>query len=69
MSAELLTAKELAPLLKRTPDRIRIWKRTGIITAEVDTGRNILFDLDTVRKQLAKRAKQRLRKSAGKESA
>jgi len=65
VSDQLLTAAELAPILRRSPERIRIWKRTGVITAEVDTGYNILFDLDTVKQQLAAKAKKKAKAGRG----
>ena len=52
--SELLTANELAPLLKKHPKTIRQWKCAGKITAEIDTGHTLLFDADKVRQQLVK---------------
>ena len=50
MTAELVTAAELAPLLRRKPKTILDWHRAGTITAEVALGRgaSVLFDADKV---------------------
>jgi hypothetical protein len=56
---ELLTADELAPHFKRKAATILEWHRKGVITADVNTGRTILFDLEKVRKQHAKNAQKK----------
>lgn len=50
----LNTAAELAPLFRCSTYTFLKWKREGKITADVDTGRTILFDADKVRKQLSR---------------
>lgn len=52
--SDLLSAAELAPQFHVSTFTFLKWKREGKITAEVDTGRTILFDPEKVRKQLAK---------------
>jgi len=54
----LLSASELAPLFHVSTFTFLKWKREGKITAEIDTGRTILFDPENVRKQLAKATKK-----------
>jgi hypothetical protein len=58
----LLTADEIGQLLRRSASTILEWKRTGRVTAEVDTGQGgtILFDADKVIKALkASKAKRK----------
>ena len=58
----LLTADELGQLLRRRACTILAWKRSGKISAEVDTGQGgtILFDADKVIKALkASKAKNK----------
>lgn len=50
--SQLITATELAPLLHVSAYTVLAWKRSGKITAEIDTGRTILFDADKVVKSL-----------------
>jgi len=54
-----MTAAELAPMFGRSTKQVLHWKRIGLITAEVDTGRNIQFDPEKVKAQLAAKAKKR----------
>ena len=62
----LLTAAELAPMFGRSTKQVLHWKRIGLITAEVDTGRNIQFDPEKVKAQLAKKAAKKSRGSKAK---
>ena len=64
--SDLLTAAELAPMFRKSEKTIRRWKCQGKITAEIDTGRTLLFDAAKVRKQLVK-ASRKPAASTGKE--
>jgi hypothetical protein len=55
---ELLTAAEIAPMFRKNEKTIRRWKCAGKISAEIDTGRTLLFDAEKVRKQLSKASRK-----------
>lgn len=63
---KLVTATELGEQIHRSAKQILKWKRTGLISAAVDTGRNILFDPESVAKDLANHAKRRAPKGRSK---
>ena len=56
--SDLLTAAEIAPLFHKNEKTIRRWKCAGKISAEIDTGRTLLFDPEKVRRQLAKASRK-----------
>ena len=56
--SDLVTAAELAGILRKNEKTIRRWKCAGKISAEIDTGRTLLFDPEKVRKQLTKASRK-----------
>jgi len=52
--SNLLTAAEIGAIFRKNEKTIRRWKCAGKITADIDTGRTLLFDPEKVRKQLVK---------------
>lgn len=59
---EMMTATELAKLLRLQPDTIRVWTREGIIPAIRVTGKVIRFDFAEVERALRMRSDNRLQK-------
>ena len=61
-TTQLLTANELANLLRLRPDTIRLWTREKIIPAIRITGKVIRYDPVEVERALRERSDERLRK-------
>jgi len=62
---ELMTATELAKLLRLQPDTIRLWTCEGIIPAIRVTGKVIRYDPAEVELALRERSDKRARKGGG----
>ena len=64
-TTQLLTANELADLLRLRPDTIRSWTRDSIIPAIRITGKAIRYDPVEVARALRDRSDERARKGGG----
>ena len=64
-TTQLLTADELANLLRLRPDTIRLWTRESIIPAIRITGKVIRYDPVEVERALRDRSDERARKGRG----
>ena len=64
-TTQLLTANELADLLRLRPDTIRLWTRDSIIPAIRITGKVIRYDPVEVERALRDRSDERARKGDG----
>ena len=63
-TTQLLTANELANLLRLRPDTIRLWTRESIIPAIRITGKVIRYDPVEVERTLRERSDERSRKGS-----
>lgn len=64
MSKPLLSAKDLAAELGLHPSQVTRLRQSGAISPEILEGRLVRFDLDKVKRALAKRAKEHQREEA-----
>jgi len=66
-TTKLVTANELADLLRLRPDTIRLWARESIIPAIRITGKVVRYDPAEVEQALRQRSNERARKGVSDE--